>query len=273
MSARGAYLESPPVAGENLTGETRTRNLLGVDIAVTDYDSVLARIDAMIAARERGYVCCLAVHPLMLCRRDPELAAAVAASTMTVPDGMPLVWALRRLGESLEDRVYGPELMRRTCARAPARGHAVFLYGGHDPGALAELEDALRRFYPGIEIAGGWSPPHRPLTAAERREVAQRINDSGADIVWVGIGASKQERWMVQMRGALEAPVLVGVGAAFDLIPGRVPQAPSWMQRRGLEWAYRFAREPRRLGPRYLRNNPAFLAAFARQWWRERRDL
>jgi len=128
----------------------------------------------------------------------------------------------------------------------------------------------LRRRAPAIEIVGDFSPPHRDLTADEEREVAQRIDESGAGIVWCGISTPRQEKWVARMRPLVKAPVLVSVGAAFDFLAGRASQAPSWMQRRGLEWAYRLGREPRRLGPRYLRSNPAFVAAVVRQYRRER---
>jgi N-acetylglucosaminyldiphosphoundecaprenol N-acetyl-beta-D-mannosaminyltransferase len=206
----------------------------------------------------------------MVARRDEEMRRAVRGATLVVPDGMPLVWAANMLGERLEGRVYGPELMSRHLARSARRGHRVWLYGGRDAGALGALERALRRDHPGLEIAGGWAPPYRPLTDTEERELAARINADRPDVLWVGIGQPKQDKWMARMRDRLEVPVMVGIGAAFDFHAGLVPQAPRWMQDRGLEWLYRLSREPRRLGPRYLRHNPAFVAAFARQLLRER---
>ena len=148
-----------------------------------------------------------------------------------------------------------------------------YLYGGRNQGALVQLALNLRQRYPGVRIVGGYSPPHRPLTDEERAGVAEEINRSGADVVWVGIGVPKQEKWMVQMRPALRAPVLVGVGAAFDFHAGLVPQAPKLLQDAGLEWAYRLAHEPRRLWRRYLRYNPRFVNAFARQLAAHRRAL
>jgi N-acetylglucosaminyldiphosphoundecaprenol N-acetyl-beta-D-mannosaminyltransferase len=247
------------------------RDLLGVPIALVDYARAMDVMDGMIARRERGYLCAVPVHPLMAARHDPELRAALLGASLAVPDGKPLVWALRMLGERLPDRVYGPELTARYCARSARRGHRIWLYGAETPEALEELVQILERRYPGIAIAGGWSPPHRPLTEAEEDEVAARINGDRADVVWVGLGAPKQEKWMARMRPRLDAPVLAGVGAAFDFLAGRKRQAPAWMQERGLEWVFRLSQEPRRLLPRYLRYNPAFVAAFARQWARERR--
>jgi N-acetylglucosaminyldiphosphoundecaprenol N-acetyl-beta-D-mannosaminyltransferase len=257
---------------EAVRTEIATRELLDVRFALTDYDGALRRIVEMIAAGERGYLCATSVHGLMESRSDPELRAALNGAALNVPDGMPIVWALNLLsdGKPLRDRVYGPTLMELACERAASSGWRIFLYGGHDESALRELKTALRRRSPAIEIAGDFSPPHRDLSAEEERELAAQIDESGAEIVWCGISTPRQEKWVARMRPLVRSPVLASVGAAFDFLAGRVSQAPSWMQRRGLEWAYRLSREPRRLGPRYMRSNPAFIAAVARQYMRER---
>jgi N-acetylglucosaminyldiphosphoundecaprenol N-acetyl-beta-D-mannosaminyltransferase len=249
-----------------------TAEVLGVPLAVTDYERVMDWMDAMIAARQRACVSAAAVHLVMVAQEDEETRAAVARAT-TVPDGQPLVWALRALGHRDASRVYGPDLMARYCERAAAvTGTRMFLYGGRDDAALEQLCTALATRFPGLDIVGGCSPPFRPLTDAERRAVVAQINGSGADVVWVGTGQPKQERWMHEMRPRLTAPLLVGVGAAFDFHAGLVSQAPAWMQRSGLEWVYRLSREPRRLWRRYARYNPLFVAGFARQYARHRRD-
>ena len=245
--------------------------MLGTEIAVTNYPAVIERMEAMVGAGARGYLCHVPVHSLMLARDDHAMAAALAGSDAALPDGMGVVWALRLLGEEIRDRVYGPTLMERHCARAAERGGRIWLYGGRDEPALGSLREALARRFDGLVIAGSWSPPFRPLGSEEETELAARINADRPEVVWCGLGAPKQELWMARMRSRLEAPVLVGVGAAFDFISGRVAQAPGWMQRSGLEWLHRLEREPRRLAPRYLRDNPRFVAAFARQLARERR--
>jgi N-acetylglucosaminyldiphosphoundecaprenol N-acetyl-beta-D-mannosaminyltransferase len=245
--------------------------IVGVPIARTDYHAMVEWIAAMIAGRRRGYVCVCNVHTVMAAGEDAELRVALERSCVNVPDGQPLVWAMKALGVSLRDRVYGPELMLRACARAAVSGQRFYLYGGRSDAALARLTLNLRERFPGLTIVGGQAPPYRPLTEVERAAVAEEINRSNADVVWVGIGVPKQEKWMVQMRSSLEAPVLVGVGAAFDFHAGLVRQAPPWMQARGLEWAYRLVREPRRLWRRYLRYNPRFVAAVALQVWADRR--
>jgi N-acetylglucosaminyldiphosphoundecaprenol N-acetyl-beta-D-mannosaminyltransferase len=251
--------------------DPQTAEVVGVPVALIDYAATVSWMDAMIDANARGYVCVSNVHTVMASREDPELRAALMASSFNVPDGQPLVWALSALGHSLPGRVYGPDLMARMCAHAPERGHRLYLYGGRNQGALVQLALNLRQRYPGIRIVGGYSPPHRPLTAEEEIVVAHEMNRSRADLVWVGIGVPKQEKWMARMRPRLDAQVLIGVGAAFDFHAGLVPQAPDWLQDAGLEWAYRLAHEPRRLWRRYLRYNPRFVAAFARQLAAHRR--
>ncbi len=247
-----------------------TRDILGVPLAMTDYDEAMDVLDGMVARRERGYVCAVAVHAVMVGRRDNEMREALLGSTLTVPDGMPLVWAANMLGEELENRVYGPELMKRYCTRCAERGHRVWLYGGRDQGSLAQLTLNLRSEHPGIKIVGGYSPPFRPLTQDEEDRLVEQINHDRPDVLWAGIGVPKQEKWMARMRERLDVPVMAAVGAAFDFHADRVSQAPPWMQERGLEWTYRIAQEPRRLLPRYLYYNPAFLLALGRQLVRER---
>jgi N-acetylglucosaminyldiphosphoundecaprenol N-acetyl-beta-D-mannosaminyltransferase len=249
-----------------------TVDVLGVPLALTDYGETIELMDGFIRERERGYICVCNVHTVMASHEDRELRSALHSSTINVPDGQPLVWAMNALGHQLESRVYGPDLMWRSCARAADTGARVYLYGGRNQGALVQLALNLRRSHPGIKIVGGYSPPHRPLTAGERDSALAEINHSRADVVWVGIGVPKQEKWMAAMRPDLDAPLLVGVGAAFDFHAGLVPQAPAWIQDAGLEWAYRLAHEPRRLWPRYIRYNPRFVAAFARQLARQRRS-
>ena len=244
----------------------RTREILGIPIAMTDYEGAIEAMDAMIERRERGYVCAVAVHALTVGYDDPEMAAALRGATLVLPDGMPVVWAANMLGEKLEDRVYGPELMLRYNDRCVERGHRVWLYGGRDQGSLVQLALNLRRRHPGIDIVGGYSPPFRPMTTEEEDALVDQINEARPDVLWVGIGVPKQEKWMARMRARLDVPVMCAVGAAFDFHAGRISQAPSWMQQRGLEWIYRIAQEPRRLLPRYLYFNPRFVVAFARQY-------
>lgn len=247
-----------------------TRAVLGVPVSVIDYERTIEVMDALVDGGGRGYVCVAPVHAVIEAQDDPELLAALRGATLVVPDGMPVVWAANLLGERLDDRVYGPELMLRYSDRCAERGLRVWLYGGRDQGSLVQLALSMRRRHPNIQVVGGYSPPFRPLTEAEEDSVAQQINHARPDVLWVGIGVPKQEKWMARMRERLDVPVMCGVGAAFDFHAGRVSMAPPWMQKRGLEWAYRAAQEPRRLLPRYLYTNPRFVLSFARQYLGER---
>ncbi|HEX4562880.1 MAG TPA: WecB/TagA/CpsF family glycosyltransferase, partial [Solirubrobacteraceae bacterium] len=249
-----------------------TAEILGVPLAVSDYEHVLDWMEALIAAGDRAYVTAAAVNLVMSAQEDAATREAVLGATLAVPDGQPLVWALRALGHSRATRVYGPHLMAAFCARAAGSGTPIYLYGGRSQGALRLLERRLSECFPGLVIAGGFSPPFRELDADENARALAAIDDSGASVVWVGTGQPKQELWMARARPHLRAPLLVGVGAAFDFHAGLVSQAPRWMQRAGLEWSYRLSREPRRLWRRYARYNPMFIAGFARQYARHLRD-
>jgi N-acetylglucosaminyldiphosphoundecaprenol N-acetyl-beta-D-mannosaminyltransferase len=243
--------------------------VLGVPLALTDYERTLDWIDETVARHARGYICVAAVHTVMAFQEDPELQRAVLDSNLTVPDGQPLVWAMNLLGHNLPSRVYGPDLMEHACERAARTGLRFFLYGGRKE-ALERLRDELPRRYPGLQLAGVRPGPFRALDDDEAAAIAAELNASGADVIWVGLGVPLQEKWMAAMRDRLDAAVLIGVGAAFDFHAGLVPQAPAAMQRLGLEWLFRLVQEPRRLWRRYLRYNPRFVAGFGGQLVRER---
>ena len=228
-------------------------------------------MEAMIAADQRGYVTAAAVNLVMKAQEEPATMEATLGATLAVPDGQPLVWALKSLGHSRATRIYGPDLMAHFCARAAHKGIPMYLYGGRDAPSRELLARRLNERFPGIRIVGGNSPPFRPLTPEEDERALGDIDASGAKVVWVGTGQPLQEQWMNRVRPRLRTPLLVGVGAAFDFHAGLVSQAPPWMQRNGLEWIYRLSREPRRLWPRYARYNPRFMAGFARQYARYRR--
>jgi N-acetylglucosaminyldiphosphoundecaprenol N-acetyl-beta-D-mannosaminyltransferase len=233
-------------------------DVLGVGISCLTLDSAVEEVSGWVVHDEHKYVCVTGVHGVMECRRDPQLLRIHNRSGLTTPDGMPMVWSARWAGRRDVSRVYGPDLMAVVLARAAERGWSSFFYGG-GPGTAQLLAERLTARFPGLRIAGTWTPPVRPLRPDEDAEVVRVINDSGAQLVWVGLSTPKQERWMAEHVERLRANALFGVGAAFDLHAGTVPQAPRWVQHSGLEWAYRLGREPRRLWRRYLRNNPAFV--------------
>lgn len=235
-------------------------DILGVGVSAIDTPAALKIIGHWIACGEHQYVCVTGVHGVMESQRDPALREIHNRSGLTTPDGMPLVWAGRAAGARQMRRVYGPDLLLACCALATAGGYSSFFYGGR-PGVADLLARRLQRRYPGLRVAGTYSPPFHASAAAADEHAVRLINAARPDLVWVGLGTPKQELWMAAHRPRLDASVLIGVGAAFDIHAGLSPQAPWWMQRTGLEWAFRLGHEPRRLWRRYLYNNPRFLAA------------
>jgi N-acetylglucosaminyldiphosphoundecaprenol N-acetyl-beta-D-mannosaminyltransferase len=233
-------------------------DVLGVEVSAINMDDALDVIDGWITSGEHQYVCVTGVHGVMESQRDPALRRIHNAAGLVTPDGMPLVWLSRVHGQRRTTRVYGPDLMLALCERSIATGYRHFFYGGGE-GVAERLVQRLERRFPGLTVAGVHTPPFRTLTEDERDETVQRINETKPDIVWVGLGTPKQEHWMAQHVQRLTASALIGVGAAFDFHAGVKAQAPRWMQRNGLEWLFRLASEPRRLGRRYLVNNPTFV--------------
>ncbi len=239
-------------------------NILGVGVSPVNMNRAVRLIDEWISRRERHYVCVTSVHGVIESQRDDNLRRIHNEAGMVTPDGMPLVLVSRLMGFHQTERVYGPDLMLAVCDHSQHRGFSHFFYGGA-PGVPERLIQRLSGRYPELKIAGSYSPPFRALTPAEDQAVIDQINSSKADIVWVGLSTPKQERWMAAHRDKLEAPVMIGVGAAFDFNAGLKKQAPRWMRKIALEWTFRLATEPRRLWLRYLKCNPEFLALIAMQ--------
>lgn len=239
-------------------------NILGVQVSAIDLDLATDTIEGWIRASTPHYVCITGVHGIMESWRDGALRSIHNAAGLVTPDGMPLVWMSHKLGFPRVRRVYGPDLMRRMTELSARHGYRNYYYGGR-PGIPERLSAELLRAHPQLRVAGGFSPPFGAVSPEEDAAIVERINAAEPDIVWVGLSTPKQERWMAAHRTRLTAPVLVGVGAAFDFLAGDKPQAPAWMQRSGLEWLFRMATEPRRLAGRYIRNNPAFIYQALRQ--------
>jgi N-acetylglucosaminyldiphosphoundecaprenol N-acetyl-beta-D-mannosaminyltransferase len=206
--------------------------------------------------RESRYACFCNAHMLIEARDDAGFRAVVNDADLVLPDGRPLVWMLRRLGHRNQQQVRGPDAMRVISGAAAVAGIRVGFYGSVDSVLETIIERAARDF-PGLQVVYRYSPPFRPLTDEEDAAVVDAINESSAAVLFVGLGCPKQERWMAEHRGRIRA-VMLGVGAAFDLYAGRVKEAPRWVSRSGLEWAYRLGREPRRLLGRNLRTSPRF---------------
>ena len=236
-------------------------NVLGVGVSAL---TLAQARDLIIGARGSGgppaYVCLCTVNGLAEARRDPAFRRIFNDSWLTTPDGMPVVW----MGPPGVERVYGPDLMLAVCDAGRPRGLRHFFYGGK-PGVAQELAERLGARFPGLAVAGTHTPPFRELTGAELDALRAEVARASPDVVWVGLGTPKQERFMAGPGLSLGAALLVGVGAAFDFHSGRVPQAPRWMQRGGLEWLFRLCTEPRRLGPRYVTTNSLFVLRLAAQ--------
>jgi len=237
--------------------------ILNTPIYATSYADACDRIQTWATNSTSCYIVAANVHVVMTAYWQPEYQKILQDAILVTPDGMPLVLGMRLLGVKKQSRVYGPDLMLAWCDRAAQVAIPIYLYGGTDS-ALVKLQDNLKKQFPGIIIAGSYSPPFRQLTPEEEAADIEMINASGAKVVFVGLGCPKQEEWMARQVGKLQA-VMIGVGAAFSFHSGEVSQAPRWMMRWGLEWLYRLITEPQRLWKRYLINNPAFVFLFGLQ--------
>ncbi len=233
-------------------------DVLGVPVSAITMRQAIEAMRVWIADRTPHYICVTGVHGVMESVRDETLRSIHARAGLVTPDGMPLVWLARHAGHRHVTRVYGPDLMLAACAASKRHGWSHFFYGG-SIGVGERMVARLRMRYPSLRVAGVYSPPFHPMTATEDEAMVRRINATAPDVVWVGLSTPKQERWMAAHVSRVSAPVLVGVGAAFDFHAGVKRQAPRWMQRSGLEWSFRLMTEPRRLWKRYLVNNPLFL--------------
>lgn len=233
-------------------------NVLGTGVSALSLDQTR---DLVLTARGQtrlGYLCCATAYNLNLARTDPALRAAYNRSLLTTPDGMPLVWLGRWHGHRHITRVYGPDIMELVCDTGRAAGLTHYLYGGK-PGVAEELKARLIARFPGLQVVGTFTPPFRSLNPDELAALRADLAAKHPDVVWVGLSTPTQEKFMTEHGPLLDAGLLIGVGAAFDFLSGRVPQAPRWMQRSGLEWFHRLCTEPTRLWQRYLVQSPLFV--------------
>jgi len=239
------------------------QRILETYINRTDYVKACDRIQALAQSRQSSYIVAANVHVVMLAYWQSDYKYILDRAALVTPDGMPLVWGIQLLGFTKQSRVYGPDLMLAWCERAARNGLPIYLYGG-TANTLESLSKKLQNKFPALQIAGMHSPPFRPLTLKEEAADADRINRSKAAVVLVGLGCPKQEQWMYRQFGQIDA-VMIGVGAAFRFCSGEVDQAPRWIMKMGLEWAFRLIKEPRRLWQRYVLTNPAFVVLFLLQ--------
>lgn len=233
-------------------------DILNVKISATNMNEACAAIENSIKRNDKGYVCVCPVSTIMECQADRKVLDSVNAAFLATPDGMPVVWLGRLKGRKNISRVYGPDLLLRICQISEQKGYRNYFYGS-TPEVLEKLLDNLKKKFPDLAISGGYSPPFGKLSAEEDEKNIEMLNAADSDIIWVGLGSPKQDLWMNRHKGLLDSPVMIGVGAAFDFIAGTKKQAPTWMQRVGLEWFFRLISEPRRLWKRYLVGNSLFL--------------
>lgn len=239
-----------------------TGEVLGAQIDVLSWEAALGRLLGWAHARDSRYVTICNVHVVVSASRDAAYREVINGSDMATPDGAPVAWMLRRQGFAGQPRISGPDLMWALCERAARENLPVYFYGSTEA-TLALLDARFRAAFPGLRMAME-SPPFRALTKEEDAATVDRINANGAGIVFIGLGCPKQERWMAEHRGRVNA-VMIGVGAAFDFHAGTVQRAPAWMRDNGLEWLHRLASEPGRLWKRYLVTNTLFILGVARQ--------
>ncbi len=233
-------------------------NVLGTGVHAVSLEEARRLVLSLQGQPPHGYVCCATAYNVNLARADVALRSAYNGARLTTPDGMPLVWLGRWHGHRTITRVYGPDLMLAVCDAGRAPGLKHFFYGGQ-PGVAETLRKKLCTRFAGLSVVGTFTPPFRELSDEEFHQLQSEITRTRPDVVWVGLGTPKQEKFMAAAWDKLDAPVLIGVGAAFDFHSGRVPQAPRWMQRCGLEWFFRLVTEPRRLWRRYLIHSPLFV--------------
>ncbi|HEY6489091.1 MAG: WecB/TagA/CpsF family glycosyltransferase [Terracidiphilus sp.] len=246
------------------TAEITRANILGIGVSDLDMNDALRMSEALIRLNGRGYICVSDVHSVIEGHADPTLGITLNRSFLTVPDGMPLVWAARAQGHTRMRRVYGPDFMLELCRFGVSRGYRHFFCGGK-PGIAEELKEKLAMRVPGIQVVGTYTPPFRELSDTEEASLAGEIALARPNVLWVGLGSPKQERFLARYTGLFEANLMVGVGAAFDFHAGAVKEAPRWLHSTGLQWVYRLMREPRRLWMRYLVCVPCFLWQIALQ--------
>jgi len=232
--------------------------ILGVQTDAQRFDEAVEKLFGWANNSQGRYVSTCPVYTLMMCREKPEVMQAVNGADMVTADGMPIVWVQRRRGNTQAERVYGPDVMEALLARTADTSIEHYFWGGL-PGVADTLVQRMQAQHPALKVAGVYSPPISTVGNQPDPVVVQQLNESGANVVWVGLGSPKQDLWMKLYRPVLKAPLLIGVGAAFDMLAGVKSQAPKWMQRSGLEWVFRLAQEPRRLGRRYLVYNPLFV--------------
>ena len=246
-------------------------NVLGVGVSIVNMDDAIRFSESVIRSHDKGYVCVTDVHGIIEAQSDFAFREVLNKSVMTTPDGMPLVWVGRIQGHKRIRRVYGPDYLLEMCRVSVKRGYRHFFFGGK-PGVTERLALELSKKFPGLQVVGTYTPPFRPLNPSEELELEALVAKAKPDVFWVGLGSPKQERFMAQYSERLDAKLMVGVGAAFDIHSGAVKEAPKWLKTAGLQWLHRLIQEPRRLWRRYLNCVPNFIWMIGLQFLGVRRS-
>ena len=241
-------------------------DILGVGVHALNMRTAVNFLDSAASTGTRGYVAVTGVHGIVEAQDDKRLKDVLNNSLLTTPDGMPTVWIGRRQGHPDMDRVFGPELMVEVCRRSVDSGHTHFIYGGKE-GVAGQLVSALETLAPGVRFVGTYTPPFRPLNAEEESRLIEQLESARPDFFWVCLSTPKQEMFMAEYVHKLPTTIMIGVGAACDILTGRVKDSPRWVKRSGLQWLHRLFQEPTRLWRRYLINNPRFVHKMLRQAW------
>lgn len=241
----------------DIKSKIQTCNILGVEIAEVDMQMLVDFTTENIKILVNEYICVSNVHTTVMSYENEDYRAIQNGAILAIPDGGPLSSVARKRGYKKTNRTTGPSYMEEMFKISVQKGYRHYFYGATEE-TLDKLFEKLNENYPKIQIAGMYSPPFRPLTDEENKQIVNRINETNADFVWVGLGAPKQELWMAEHKGKAKG-LMVGVGAGFDYFAGNISRAPIWMQKSNMEWFYRLIQEPKRLFTRYLITNTKFI--------------
>jgi len=243
-------------------------NILDITIHTTCLNRTIQTISRWIYNNQQHYVCVRDVHGIIRCQKDPFLRNIHQHSGLTVPDGMPLVWIGRMMGYNQMGRVYGPDLMKLLCQISVKKGFTHCLYGGKTIAQVQALKKFLEKEYKGIQINGAFCPPFSSFVTFDDNQLLSHLNSNKIDILWIGVGTPRQEYIMAHLKKHTHTNVIIGVGAAFDILLNIQPDAPDWIKFAGLQWLFRALQNPKRLGKRYLKVVPSFILLILRQWLR-----
>jgi N-acetylglucosaminyldiphosphoundecaprenol N-acetyl-beta-D-mannosaminyltransferase len=247
-----------------------TINILDIAIQTTCLRHTIQTITQWIQKKQQHYVCVRDVHGIIQCQKDPFLKQIHNNSGLTVPDGMPLVWIGRMMGYRQMGRVYGPDLMKLLCKQSVKKGFTHCLYGGKTIAQVQAVKEYLEKEYKGIQINGAFCPPFSSFVKFDDNQLLSHLHSNKIDILWIGVGTPKQEYIMAHLKKHTHTNVIIGVGAAFDILLNIQSEAPDWIKHTGFQWLFRAIQNPKRLGKRYMKVVPSFIFLMLRQFLKTR---